>query len=60
MAIVFGDLSKYKIRTVNQMRFYRLEERYRDKDQDGFIAFCREDGGLLNAGTDPVKRLTMA
>ncbi len=55
--ILFGQLSKYKIRTVGDMRMYRLEERYRDTDQDGFVAFIREDGNLLTAGTAPVKYL---
>jgi len=60
VAVIFGQLLKYKIRTVNQIRMYRLEERYRDTDEDGFVAFLREDGNLLNAGTAPVKKLTMA
>lgn len=55
--ILFGQLSKYKIRRVNSIRMYRLEERYRDTDQDGFVAFVREDGNLLTAGTAPVKYL---
>ena len=54
-----GDLNHYKIRTVGETRFYRLQERYRDSDQDGFIAFIREDGNLLTAGTAPVKNMTM-
>lgn len=58
--ILFGQLSKYKIRRVNTIRMYRLEERYRDNDQDGFIAFVREDGNLLDAGTAPVKYLQQA
>lgn len=57
---LFGQLSKYKIRRVNQIRLYRLEERYRDTDQDGFVAFVREDGNLLDAGTAPVKYLQQA
>lgn len=57
--LLFGDLSKYKIRRVGEMRLYRLEERYRDTDQDGFIALIREDGNLLNAGTNAVKYLAM-
>jgi HK97 family phage major capsid protein len=55
--ILFGDLAKYKIRRVQGLRFYRLDERYRDSDQTGFVAFSREDGGLLNAGTSPVNYL---
>lgn len=57
--IVFGDFTRYKIRRVGEVRMYRLEERYRDQDQDGFIAIVREDGNLLNAGTNPCKYLTM-
>ena len=60
ISMLFGDLSMYKIRTVNQIRMYRLVERYRDNDQDGFVAFTREDGGLLNAGTQPVKHMAHA
>lgn len=58
--ILFGQLFKYKIRTVNQIRVYRLQERYRDTDQDGFVAFTREDGKVLTAGTAPIKHLVQA
>jgi hypothetical protein len=33
----------------------RLNERYADAHQVGFLAFARFDGDLLDAGTDPVK-----
>lgn len=55
-----GQLNKYKLRRVNQVRMYRLQERYRDTDQDGFIAFVRIDGKILNAGVNPIKHLLMA
>jgi HK97 family phage major capsid protein len=55
--ILFGDLSKYKIRRAGSLRFYRMDERYRDTDQTGFLAFTRSDAGLLSAGTVPVKHL---
>lgn len=58
--MAYGQLSRYKIRRVNSVRLYRLTERYRERDQDGFVAFVREDGGLLNAGTPPVKTLQQA
>ena len=58
--MLFGDFTKMKLREVNQIRMYRLVERYRDNDQDGFVAFCRGDSRLLNAGTNPIKKLTMA
>jgi HK97 family phage major capsid protein len=55
--IVFGQLSKYKIRRVGGIRLYRMTERYREQDSDGFCAFLREDGGVLSAGTAPIKYL---
>jgi len=58
--VLFGDYSKYIIREVNTVRFYRLEERYRDADQTGFMAFMRVDGDLVDAGTNPVKVLQQA
>lgn len=58
--VVFGDLSKYKIRDVREIRIRRLVERYADSDQEGFVAFMRSDGNLLNAGVSPVKTLKLA
>ncbi|MBN2024075.1 MAG: phage major capsid protein [Pirellulales bacterium] len=55
--VLFGQLSKFKIREVRGVRLYRLQERYREKDQDGFVAFLRLDGHLLDAGSHPVKAL---
>lgn len=58
--IVFGDLSKYKIRDVAGFRLRRLVERYAEADQEAFVAFSRHDGDLLDSGTDPVKHLAMS
>ncbi len=57
--ILFGQLNKYKVRRVNGLRMYRLEERFRDNDQDGFVCLLRGDGNLLTAGTSPVNKLTI-
>jgi HK97 family phage major capsid protein len=57
--MIFGDCSKFKIREVRGIRLYRLEERYREKDYDGFVAFFRQDADLIDAGTHPVKHLKM-
>jgi HK97 family phage major capsid protein len=54
-SIVFGDLSKYKIRDVRQVQLLRLDERFADYHQVAFLAFSRHDGDLLDAGTHPVK-----
>lgn len=56
--LLFGRLSQYKIRRAGGPRLYRLEERYRDEDKTGFVAFISEDGNLLNAGTQPTKYIT--
>lgn len=53
--VIFGQLSKYKIRDVASFRLRRLVERYAEFDQEGYVAFSRHDGDLLNAGTNPVK-----
>ena len=58
--MIFGDFSRYKIRDVAQIRFKRLVERYGELDQEGFVAFFRTDGALLNAGTNPVKHMLQA
>lgn len=55
---LFGDLAKYKVREVRRIRIRRLVERYAEKDQEAFIAFVRSDGDLLDAGANPVKKLT--
>ena len=54
-SILFGALSKYHIREVLGIQMLRLQERYADFLQVGFLAFMRTDGVLLDAGTNPVK-----
>ncbi|TVQ59908.1 MAG: phage major capsid protein [Phycisphaerales bacterium] len=56
--IVFGDLSKYKVRQVREVVVHRLEH-FLESDQIGFVAFMRADGKVLNAGTNPIKHLVM-
>ena len=47
--IVYGAFEKYIIRDVATIRMYRLVERYRDNDQEGFVAFSRHDGDTIQA-----------
>lgn len=54
---LFGNLPSYQIRRVKDMWVLRLQERFADFGQVAFIAFCRYDGVLLDAGTNPVKYL---
>ena len=58
--LIYGDLSKYIIREVSGIELMRLDERYAEYYQTAFLAFMRCDGDLMNAGTDPVKYLTLA
>lgn len=59
-SILFGQLDKYKVREVGAVRLRRLDERYAEKDQVGFIAFAEWDGGHVNAGQNPIKYLVQA
>lgn len=53
--VLFGDMKKYIIRQVAGTRIVRLNERFGETDQVGFVIFARFDGDLLDAGTHPVK-----
>lgn len=55
--VAFGDFQKYVIRKVKDMSVLRLNERYADYGQVGFIAFMRVDGNLVDAGTHPINVL---
>lgn len=57
-SIFFGDLKKYIIRDVRGLTMMRLEEKYAEYLQVGFLGFSRHDGLLIDAGTRPVKHYT--
>lgn len=57
--VAFGDFSNYWIRDVNDVRLARMDERFIDSDQVGFLALLRTDG-LLNTNGNPVKLLVQA
>jgi HK97 family phage major capsid protein len=52
--ILFGDFSHFLIRDVREVVLVRLDERYADYHQVGFLAFSRSDSDLLDAGTHPI------
>lgn len=58
--ILFGALKKFKVRKVKDITILRLVERYADAHQVGYLAFTRMDSKVLDAGTDPIKYITMA
>lgn len=55
--VLFGDFSNYFIRRVAGVQVLRLQERYAELNQVGFLAFQRWDGQLVDAGTHPIKYL---
>lgn len=60
-SILFGDFSKYKVREVSGVQFFRLNELYMGNLQVGFFATWRGDGNLIiagAAGNEPVKYAT--
>lgn len=58
--VVYGDMKAYKLREVRGIRLYRLSELFRLNDQEGFVAFKRVDGKIVDAGTAPIKHMIMA
>ena len=58
--ILFGALKKFKIRKVKGITLVRLNERYGELHQVAFLAFTRWDSKVLDAGTDPIKSITLA
>ena len=59
-SVLFGDLSKYKIRMVKSFSVIRLNELLAEYLSIGLFGFARVDGNLLDAGTHPVKKLVHA
>lgn len=53
-AIVYGDLKKYKIRMVKDFSVAVMKEALMEYLSIGIIGYCRADGVLLDAGTNPV------
>ncbi len=58
VTMLFGDFSYYLCRIARDISFRRLNERYADTAQVGFVGIMRFDGELLN--TSAVKKLTQA
>lgn len=57
---LFGDFSRYKIRRVRRVFLTRIVEKYANQNQVAYLLIVRQDGNLLNTGTNPIKRLQMA
>lgn len=54
-SVFYGSFRRgYYIRDVMPITLIRLNERYMDDGQFGFIAFSRHDGQIVDAGTNPI------
>lgn len=50
-SILFGQLSKYRIRQVMDLRVFRMtDSKYTENAQTGFLAYQRHDGDLIDVG----------
>ncbi len=58
ITMLFGQLTAYKVRQVGGVVLKKLVERYAEYNQTAFVALASFDGGLLDAGTHPVKKMT--
>lgn len=59
-SILFGNLASYHIRLIKSPHVVRLEERFADYAQVGFLAFLRADGDLIDGGAGAIKALQQA
>lgn len=56
-SMLYGDFSKYYIRTIGGTKMVRLTERYAERFQVGFFAFRRMDGRIIDAGVSVIRHL---
>jgi HK97 family phage major capsid protein len=57
--VAFGQWSKFIARKVRDLSVARLDERFADYGQVGYIGFSRIDSRLVDAGTHPLNTLVM-
>jgi HK97 family phage major capsid protein len=58
--ILFGALDRYFVRDAGDLILIRLDERYMDQLEVGFMGVLRSDGNLIDAATHPVKYLAQS
>ena len=58
--VLFGDLKAgYTFRSVGDLSILRLNERYADTGEVGFIGYATVGGFATDAGTHPIVKLQM-
>jgi HK97 family phage major capsid protein len=55
--VAFGQWSKFIVRKVKDLQVVRLDERFADFGEVGFVGFSRIDSNLIDAGTHPLNVL---
>ena len=58
--VLFGAFNKFIARKVRDLSIARLDERFADYGEVGYVGFSRIDSRLVDAGTHPINRLVMA
>jgi HK97 family phage major capsid protein len=53
-SMLFGDMSAFKVRVVDDVKLLVLRERYADYLQVGYTAFSRFDSNLVDPGNHPI------
>jgi len=57
--VAFGAFSKFLIRDSGTPLILRMSERFGEFNQTAFVMFTRHDSKVLDAGTNPIKYITM-
>jgi HK97 family phage major capsid protein len=57
VTLAFGAWNKFIVRKVRDLQVLRLDERFADYGEVGFVAFSRIDSNLVDAGTHPLNVL---
>ncbi len=57
--VAFGAWRKFIVRKVKDLSILRLDERFADFGEVGFVGFSRIDSNLVDAGTHPLNLLQM-
>jgi HK97 family phage major capsid protein len=57
--VAFGSWNKFIVRKVRDLSIARLDERFADFGEVGYVGFSRIDSRLLDAGTHPLNSLVM-
>jgi HK97 family phage major capsid protein len=58
VSTLYGDMEKFIVRRARPIDIKRLDERFAEADQVGFVGFVRVDSEMLDAAA--IKKLTHA